>query len=117
MSCWSLPCLGREETGKNFPETSILPRPKKTVVGDDSVLSAIKNQAEIQKIKDGTVEEKDLQKVKETQRQSRIKSLKQNRFWQSQMQQSFLNGTQEFSFALSRAPLKYCFALSRQKQS
>lgn len=48
---------------------------------------------EIQKIKDKGVDKEDLQKVKETQKQTRIKALKQNRFWQSQMQSSFLNGT------------------------
>jgi zinc protease len=48
---------------------------------------------EIQKLKDQGVDEKDLEKVKETQKQTRIKSLEQNRFWQSQMQSSFLNGT------------------------
>lgn len=37
----------KDETGKSFPETEILPRPKKTPVGDESVLESIKNQPEI----------------------------------------------------------------------
>jgi hypothetical protein len=37
----------KEETGKTFPETDILPRPKKTPVGGDSVIEAIKNQPDL----------------------------------------------------------------------
>jgi hypothetical protein len=42
--------LSKEETGKNFPETQIRPRPKKTVVGDDAVMTAIKSQPNINEI-------------------------------------------------------------------
>ena len=48
---------------------------------------------EIQKIKDDGVDEKDLQKVKETQKQSQIKNLEENRFWQRSMQNSVEDGT------------------------
>ena len=37
----------KEETGKSFPETDILPRPKKTPVGDNKVMEAIKNQPDL----------------------------------------------------------------------
>lgn len=37
----------KEETGKSFPETDILPRPKKTPVGGDEVIDAIKNQPDL----------------------------------------------------------------------
>jgi hypothetical protein len=39
--------IPKEQTGKNFPETQIRPRPKKTKVGDASVIEAIKNQPSI----------------------------------------------------------------------
>jgi zinc protease len=45
-----------------------------------------------QTIREG-VDEQDLQKVKETQRQSRIKDLKENRFWMGRMQNSYIEGT------------------------
>ncbi len=45
-----------------------------------------------QTIEEGVTDE-DLQKVKETQRQSRIKDLEENRFWMRQIQSSYLNGT------------------------
>lgn len=37
----------KEETGKSFPETDILPRPKKTPVGGDSIMEAVKNQPDL----------------------------------------------------------------------
>jgi zinc protease len=43
-------------------------------------------------IKAGQIEEADVQKVKELQRQSRIKDLKENRFWHQRMIGSWLDG-------------------------
>jgi hypothetical protein len=42
--------LSKEDTGKDFPETQIRPRPKKTPVGDKQVLQAIKDQPAISDI-------------------------------------------------------------------
>lgn len=44
--------IPKEETGKNFPETQIRPRPKKTVVGEASLVEAIKNQSSISELWD-----------------------------------------------------------------
>ena len=52
----------------------------------------------IERAKNEPISEEDLQKVKETQRQSRVKALKQNRFWHGGMTQNVLNDD-----ALSRA--------------
>ncbi len=48
--------------------------------------------AEIAKIQTSGPEEKDLEKVKETQRQGRIKDLKENRFWLGQLRARYENG-------------------------
>ena len=42
--------IPKEETGKSFPETKILPRRKPSPVGDEKVLEAVKNQPLISEI-------------------------------------------------------------------
>lgn len=42
--------LPKEETGKNFPETQIMARPKKVPVGDAKVIDAIKSQVAITEV-------------------------------------------------------------------
>jgi hypothetical protein len=44
--------IPKEQSGKNFPETVIRVKPKKTVVGDSDVVDAIKNQPSIKDIFD-----------------------------------------------------------------
>ncbi len=46
---------------------------------------------EIQKLIDNGVEDKDITKVTETQRQERIKNLKENRFWSGYLRSSYQN--------------------------
>lgn len=48
--------------------------------------------AEIAKLQASGPEEKDLEKIKETQRQGRIKDLKENRFWLGQLRARYENG-------------------------
>ncbi len=47
---------------------------------------------EIEKIQKNGVEEKDLTKVKETQRQEQIKNLKENNYWNGALQSYYVNG-------------------------
>lgn len=46
---------------------------------------------EIQKLIDNGVEDKDITKVSETQRQERVKGLKENRFWSGYLQSAYRN--------------------------
>ena len=48
---------------------------------------------DIAKAKEIGAEQKDIDKVKETQKQSRIKDLKENRFWINQLTESYRRGT------------------------
>lgn len=48
--------------------------------------------AEIQKLKDQGANEEDLQKVRETQRQGRVKNLKENSFWRGQLTTRYREG-------------------------
>ncbi len=47
---------------------------------------------DIANAKENGAEEKDLNKVKETQKQQRVKSLKENRFWNNQLRSVYQNG-------------------------
>ena len=49
-------------------------------------------KADIKYARQNGAEEKDLTKVKETQRQSRIKDLKENRFWSRSLRYAYQNG-------------------------
>lgn len=42
--------IPKEESGKSFPETKILPRRKSSPVGDEAVLESIKNQPDIKDV-------------------------------------------------------------------
>ena len=46
-------------------------------------------------------EEKDMKKIKETQRQGRIKNLKENRFWMSSLETSYMEGLDPKNISLS----------------
>lgn len=56
---------------------------------EDLINTALKD---IANAKENGAEEKDLTKVKETQRQERVKSLKENRFWNGQLRSYYQNG-------------------------
>jgi len=51
------------------------------------------SNAVLQEIINGNITAEDIQKIKELQRQSRIKNLKENRYWQSAMINNWMDGT------------------------